>query len=104
MANTKIRFLVLDAKNNAIRPDQMGLKLGEGVQNGKSPSFLDKGKAEQFAQLLAQSNIGQNYYVAQVTGVASASHDMGAMLADGTSGAAPVKFTPTVAGGEGDDE
>ena len=96
--NTKTRFLVLDRTNTAISPKSAGLVLAD-VQSQDSPSILSEETAIKFAQLLAQRNVGQNYYVVKTIVVATAADDLDKRLAGEAESAAakarPVTLTPT---------
>ena len=59
------RFLVLDAKNNVLRPCDHGIHLPD-LKGEKSPSFLKMESAKAFADILASKNKGDSYYVAEV--------------------------------------
>jgi hypothetical protein len=97
--NTRIRFLVLDRTNTPVRPCDSGLHLPD-VQNAKSPSLLSEETAKKFAQLLAQRNKGERYYVARVLGGAVAHDNLDAKLAKADD-TAPVTWSDATA--EGDD-
>lgn len=97
MASTKIRHLVLDRTNTPQRPADSGLHL-RGVQNPKSPSFLDKDEAAGFQAMLAQNNPGQAFYLATVESVAIA-YDKVGVDADGRD----VEVTACTAAGTGDE-
>lgn len=97
MASTKIRHLVLDRTNTPQRPCDSGLHL-KGVQNPRSPSFLDKTEAQGFQEMLAQNNPGQAFYLATVESV-SIAYDKAGADADGRE----VVTTATTAEGAGDE-
>lgn len=97
MASNKIRYLVLNRRNEAQSPALHGLTL-KGVQNPKSPSFLDPAEAEGFMGMLSQANPGQGFYLAKVEKVAI-SYDAVGISADGRE----VVITNTTADGAGDE-
>lgn len=71
--NRTVRFLVLDSKNNPIRPKDepdaaQGLTLA--LQKNTSPSHLTEESARAFASALADQDPGDRFYVAKVIGVA----------------------------------
>lgn len=65
MANLTKRFLVLNSSNEALRPCDYGVHL-PGLQSEKSPSFLVKDSAKQFADILANKNKGDRFYLVEV--------------------------------------
>lgn len=66
--NTKARFLVMSYNNETLRPYDYTEYAGSvaSLQKAKSPSFLDEGEANAFAKWLAETNEGENFYVAKV--------------------------------------
>jgi hypothetical protein len=67
--NTKIRWLILDRTNTAIRPCDSGYH-GPGQQKDKSPSFVGpdaEANAKAFGDFLAKKHIGERFYLATVT-------------------------------------
>ncbi len=65
MTNVTKRFLVLDAKNNVMRPKDINVHLPDLKDEG-SPSFLKKEAAMSFADILAKRNVGQSFYLVEV--------------------------------------
>lgn len=68
MANLTKRYLVLNSKNEAQRPCDHGVHLPD-LQGEKSPSFLKEGSAKAFADLLAEKNKGDRFYLAEIMAV-----------------------------------
>lgn len=97
MASSKIRYLVLNNKNEPQNPSAHGLHL-KGVQNPKSPSFLDAAEAEAFLGMLSQRTPGQGFYLATV-GKVAISYDKVGMKAEGRA----VEITVCTPAGEGDE-
>ncbi len=106
MASTKIRYLVLDRTNTPQRPADHGLHLA-GLQNPKSPSFLDGATAGKFQQMLAQKNPGQAFYLSKVESVAIAFDNPDNLVKVGEdkcgNKAREVSVTTTTADGAGDE-
>lgn len=68
MANLTKRYLVLNSKNEAQRPCDHGVHL-PNLQGDKSPSFLVADSAKAFADLLADKNKGDRFYLAEIMAV-----------------------------------
>jgi hypothetical protein len=71
--NRTKRYLVLDSKNNPIRPkdeSDAAAGLALALQKNTSPSHLTVDSAKAFAAALANSEPGERFYVAEILGVA----------------------------------